>query len=89
MCCFALTLLFKASGVLSVFKNSINQIELSDSSKNSTEKEVEAEPFYVNPIAYQNLKSPVLFPVKVSIPLNFFIPIYFPEVLTPPPSLSV
>ena len=89
ICCFALTLLFKASGVLSVFKKSINQIEYSESNEDSTEKEVETESFDVNPIAYQSLKPPVLLPVKVLLPLNFFISTYFPEVLTPPPSSLV
>ncbi len=92
ICCFALTLLFKASGALSVFKKSVSQIEYSESSKESTEKEekqVEAEYLYDHLVSYHDLKSPVLIPTKVLLPLNFFIPAYFPEVLTPPPSSLV
>lgn len=92
ICCFALTLLFKASGVLSVFKNSISQIEYSDSTKDSTEKEekkVEAEYLDDHLAFYQGMKVPVLLPAKVLLPLNFFIPAYFPEVLTPPPTSLV
>lgn len=92
ICCFALTLLFKASDVLSVFKKSISQVEYSDSDKESTEKEEkQAEAEYLDDhfISYNDIKSPVLIPTKVLLPLNFFTPAYFPEVLTPPPSSLV
>ncbi|MFC3560884.1 hypothetical protein [Pedobacter jamesrossensis] len=89
ICCFALTLLFKASSVLSVFKNSISEIEYSKDSSEKEEKKIEAEYFDNHQFSYQDLKAPILVPVKVLLPLNFFVPAYFPEVLTPPPSSVV
>lgn len=90
--CIALTFLFKASNILSVYKNSLTEVEYSDSNKESTEKEekrVEAEFFDKHHIVYNNFITAGLSNEKILLPFNFFTITYFPEVLTPPPSFLV
>jgi len=88
--CFAITLLFKTSGVVSVFVNSIKSVEYS-SNQDSTEKEekkIETEYFESYFSVFPDLRVPVQLKAKVLLPHNIFFSAYFPEVLTPPPSLK-
>ena len=89
--CFTIALLFKTSGVVSVFVNPIKATEYNSSDQDSTEKEekkIESEYFEDLVFSLPDLKAPVPSKEKVlSLPDNFF-PTYFPEVLTPPPSLE-
>ncbi|RYD71229.1 MAG: hypothetical protein EOP53_24035 [Sphingobacteriales bacterium] len=85
--CFAIALLFKTSGVVSVFANSIKTVEYSGN-QDSTEKEekkIETEYFESNVSVLPDLKIPVQLKTKVLLPQNNFFASYFPEVLTPPP----
>ncbi|WP_316735101.1 hypothetical protein [Pedobacter aquatilis] len=87
--CIALTLFLKVSDVLSYLKSSISNIEyiaLGDDAEKE-EKKIEHE-YFDNQVFFDS--SLHLFPVleqKLIIPDNFSIAAYFPEVLTPPPSI--
>jgi len=89
--CFAIALLFKTSGVVSVFVNSIKTTEFNSANQDSTEKEekkIESEYFEEGIFSFLDLKIPVPLKEKILLLPNSFFPTYFPEVLTPPPSLE-
>ena len=91
ICCFAIALLFKTSGVVSVFVNPIKATEYNSADQDSTEKEdkkIESEYFEEGIFTFLDLKIPVPLKEKILLPQNSFYPTYFPEVLTPPPSLE-
>ncbi|MCZ4224465.1 hypothetical protein [Pedobacter rhodius] len=88
---FAIALLFKTSGLVSVFIEPLKNIEYNFDNQNSTEKEekkVETEYFEANVSILRDLEAPVQLKGKVLRPQNSFFSTYFPEVLTPPPSLK-
>ncbi|KQR72211.1 hypothetical protein [Pedobacter sp. Leaf176] len=89
--CFAIALLFKTSGVVSVFVNSIKTAEYNSANQDSTEKEekkIETEYFEERMLILPDLKVLIQLKEKTLLPQNNFFPSYFPEVLTPPPSLE-
>jgi len=87
----ALTFLVKVSHVVTYLCYSTNHVELlstSDDAAEKEEKKVESE-FALNEILFNaTLYFPFQTTKKVSIPNHSFKLAYFPEVLTPPPSLS-
>ncbi|WP_316832489.1 hypothetical protein [Pedobacter aquatilis] len=89
--CFAIALLFKTSGVISVVINSVKNIAYSIDNQDSTEKEekkIEHEYFNTVSIISAVLKTPVQLDKKIVLPEHNFLSSYFPEVLTPPPALE-
>lgn len=87
--CVAITLFFKVSNVMSYLKFSTSNIEYSalgdDAEKE--EKKIESE-YFDNQILFDSFVK--IFPTaekKLIVPHNFSILAYFPEVLTPPPSV--
>lgn len=89
--CFAIALLFKTSGMVSVFINSSKVSEYNSTNQDSTEKEekkIETEYFEACVLNLPDLKVTVPLKEKILLPQNSFFPTYFPEVLTPPPSLE-
>ncbi|MDN3587983.1 hypothetical protein QWY86_14975 [Pedobacter aquatilis] len=87
--CVALTLFFKVSNVLSYLKFSTSTTEytiLGDDAEKE-EKKVENE-YFDNQIIFDSLINTFsIVEKKLIIPDNFSITAYFPEVLTPPPSI--
>ena len=87
---FALTLLFKVSGVLVVLNPSaakIDYISSNDESNEKEEKKVEIEYFDHYFLVHPGMEFPILHSPKAVIPQNFITLSYYPEVLTPPPAL--
>ncbi|WP_025146301.1 hypothetical protein [Pedobacter jeongneungensis] len=88
--CIALTFFLKVSHVISYLSYSADCIEVLSTNDDATEKEekkVETE-YAINQIL---LHTDIYFPLqtvkKVIIPGHAFKLAYFPEVLTPPPSI--
>ncbi|QNN42208.1 hypothetical protein [Pedobacter roseus] len=88
--CIALTFFLKVSHVISYLSYSADRIEVLSTNDDATEKEekkVETE-YAINQIL---LHTDIYFPLqtakKVIIPDHSFKLAYFPEVLTPPPSI--
>jgi len=88
--CITLTLFLKVGNVLSYLSCAtvdIENVSLNDDATEKEEKKIEAEYFDDYFLCYQNLKSPIQFAVKIILPKNLFTSLYYPEILTPPPSL--
>jgi len=88
--CFAIALLFKTSGVASVFINSVKIAEYNSANQDTEkeEKKIETEYFEARMLNFPDLNLPVTLKEKILLRPNSFFPTYFPEVLTPPPSLE-
>ncbi|MBO9676027.1 MAG: hypothetical protein J7577_21465 [Sphingobacteriaceae bacterium] len=88
--CMAIAFFLKASHVVSYLSHVANNIELLSTNDDATEKEdkkVESE-YAVQQVVLQGI---LYFPLQISnkiiIPGHSFQMAYFPEVLTPPPSV--
>jgi hypothetical protein len=88
--CIALAFFLKVSHVASYLSHSVNNVELLSTNDDATEKEekkTESE-FAVQEISFNaTLYFPFQISKKVIIPDRTFQWAYFPEVLTPPPSI--
>lgn len=88
--CIALTFLIKVSHVVSYLSYSADNIEVLSTHDDATEKEdkkLETE-YAIEQVIFQSQTYfPVLMVKKLIIPDHSFKLAYFPEVLTPPPSV--
>jgi len=88
--CIALAFFLKVSHVFSYLSYSTDNVEVLSTNDDATEKEekkVETE-YAVQQIVFQGtLYFPLQTSKKILIPDHFFQLAYFPEVLTPPPSI--
>ncbi|MFD2582930.1 hypothetical protein ACFSR6_10560 [Pedobacter vanadiisoli] len=88
--CVVTAFFLKASHVVSYLSHVINNIELlstNDDAAEKEEKKVESE-YTVQQVVFQGaLYFPLQISKKVIIPGHSFQLAYFPEVLTPPPSI--
>ncbi|MCX3265749.1 hypothetical protein [Pedobacter agri] len=88
--CLAIALFLKLGSVLSYLSYASVDIENVSSNDDATEKEekkVETEYFAQDFLMIDNAVSVFEMPAKVVIPNHFNKLSYFPEVLTPPPSV--
>ncbi|AZI24468.1 hypothetical protein EA772_03550 [Pedobacter sp. G11] len=88
--CLAIALFLKLGSVLSYLSYASVDIENVSSNDDATEKEekkVETEYFAQDFLMIDNAVSVFEMPAKVIIPNHFNKLSYFPEVLTPPPSI--
>jgi hypothetical protein len=88
--CIVTTFFIKVSNAVSYIKYSPIELEYASNNDDATEKEekkVETEYFanYFSTVSAVNTS--FITEKKVIIPDHFFYPAYFPEVLTPPPSV--
>ncbi|MFW0716532.1 hypothetical protein [Pedobacter sp. N23S346] len=75
---------------MSYIKYSPTELEYASNNDDATEKEekkVETEYFTDHFLFVTNVIIPFIAEKKVIVPDHFFYPAYFPEVLTPPPSV--
>jgi len=88
--CIALTFLIKVSHVVSYLSYSTDNIEalsIHDEATGKEEKKVETEYAMEQIVFHSQIYFPLLTAKKLIIPDHSFKLAYFPEVLTPPPSI--
>jgi hypothetical protein len=86
----ALTLFLKVSNTISYLKYSLSEIEyasVNDDAAEKEEKKIETEYFTDQFFFNEQVNLFLSVDNKVIIPNHFFQLSYFPEVLTPPPSI--